>query len=246
MGWGGAVTALAAGGGFGLGSAALNPLTSAFLPSLGDGSAGSTHSGAAPTAAPRGTGIGRDSGAGATGQLGNVGAARRPPSACDVGMCLAQSTPGGVGAPGYEIRNDGTGGGVPVEQRSEILDQIVSFLGRRVAAAVNLVMTLEEHRAAYVAQMAARKVAGTGTDASQTEKEAVRQENRDAHGGNLTCENCGRDDLADPQRARGGVARPENEAQVDHVVPKGAGGLGKRPNLRVLCPSCNKPGVIPR
>jgi RHS repeat-associated protein len=86
----------------------------------------------------------------------------------------------------------------------------------------------------------------TGTDASPAEKRAVRQENRDAHGGNLTCENCGRTDLVDPQRARGGVSRPANEAQVDHIVPKAQGGEGKRPNLRVLCPECNKPGTIPR
>jgi RHS repeat-associated protein len=85
-----------------------------------------------------------------------------------------------------------------------------------------------------------------GTDASQAEKQAVRQENRDAHGGQLTCENCGRDDLVDPQRARGGVPRPENEAQVDHIVTKAQGGQGARPNLRVLCPACNAPGAIPR
>src|SRR5262245_19512416 len=33
-------------------------------------------------------------------------------------------------------------------------------------------------------------------------------------GGKLTCENCRRDDLVDPKRARGGTARPDNEAQV--------------------------------
>ncbi|MEZ4298910.1 MAG: HNH endonuclease [Polyangiaceae bacterium] len=85
-----------------------------------------------------------------------------------------------------------------------------------------------------------------GSDATPAEKKAVRQENRDAHGGKLTCDNCKRDDLVDPQRARGGVRRPANEAQVDHIVPKAQGGQGRRPNLRVLCPECNKPGTIPR
>ncbi len=33
----------------------------------------------------------------------------------------------------------------------------------------------------------------------------VRAENRAAHGGKLTCVKCGRDDLIDPPRARGGV-----------------------------------------
>jgi RHS repeat-associated protein len=90
------------------------------------------------------------------------------------------------------------------------------------------------------------KTTSKGTDASPAEKRAVRQENRDAHDGKLTCEHCGRNDLVDPQRARGGVPRPANEAQVDHIVPKAKGGEGKRPNLRVLCPRCNTPGVIPR
>jgi RHS repeat-associated protein len=87
---------------------------------------------------------------------------------------------------------------------------------------------------------------GRGTAASQREKQAVRQANRDANGGSLTCENCGRNDLIDPPQARGGVPRGENEAQVDHILPRSEGGLGERPNLRVLCPICNAPGTIPR
>ena len=210
-----------------------------------DGRAGGTYSGTAPTTAPKGTGFNAQGGAGAPGQIGGIGAARRPPSACDVGTCLAQAVPAGEGAPGYEIRTDGSGGGVPVEQNSPILDWLVSRIAPEVNAVINIIVSLEQYRAAYAAQMAAKQAA-VGTDASPKEKEAVRQENRDAHGGDLTCENCGRTDLVDPQRARGGVPRPENEAQVDHKVPKAAGGLGKRPNLRVLCPGCNKPGVIPR
>jgi len=74
MGWGGAVTALAAGGGFGLGIGALNPVTSAFLPSIGDASAGSTQRVAAPSGAPKGGMGGRDAGSGAVGNnRGNVG-----------------------------------------------------------------------------------------------------------------------------------------------------------------------------
>jgi hypothetical protein len=83
--WGAGVTAMAAGGFAGLGMGALSPVTSAFMPSIGDGSAGSTHSAAAPSAAPKGGLGGRDSAAGAPGQIGQVGNAvpRRPPSGPD-------------------------------------------------------------------------------------------------------------------------------------------------------------------
>ena len=120
-----------------------------------DGSAASVRSGAAPSAAPKGSGLSLQHASGATGQLDNVGPARRPPRQCDVGMCLAQATPGGQGAAGYEIRNDGTGGGAPVEQRSPVLDWIVSHVAPEVTAVINIIISLEEHRQAYVAQMAA-------------------------------------------------------------------------------------------
>jgi len=78
-----------------------------------------------------------------------------------------------------------------------------------------------------------------GTDFSQADKQAVRQANRDANGGKLRCERCGRDDLVDPKRAQGGQPRPANEGQVDHIVPKANGGQGVPGNGQVLCPACN-------
>jgi len=66
MGWGGAVTALAAGGFNGLGIGAANQVTSAFMPSIGDGSAGYTQSVQPPSTAPKGGLGGRDGGAGAS------------------------------------------------------------------------------------------------------------------------------------------------------------------------------------
>jgi hypothetical protein len=144
---------------------ALSPVTSAFMPSIGDGSAGSTRSATAPSGAPKGGLGGRDTQAGAPGQIGNTGVARRPPSACEVGMCLAQSTAGGEGAPGYEIRNDGTGGGVPVEQNSPILDWLVSRIAPEVAAVINIVVALEEHRAAWTAVHASAR--GTPKEAQK-------------------------------------------------------------------------------
>ena len=239
-GWGAGVTGIAAGIGFsGIGAGALSSVTSAFMPSIGDGSAGSTRSAPAPTAVPKGSALNPQGGGGATGQFGNVGAARRPPPMCSLGMCVAQITPGGEGAPGYLPRTDGTGGGVPVEQSSPILDWLVSRIAPEVTAVINLIVSIEEHRQAYAAQM-------SGRDVDQRVKKEVRNENRAAHDGELTCEGCGRNDLVDPKRAKGGVPRPENEAQVDHVVPRADGGPNDKSNLRVLCPGCNAPGVIPR
>ncbi|MEO8904554.1 MAG: RHS repeat-associated core domain-containing protein [Polyangiaceae bacterium] len=255
MGWGGFTVGAAAlsnssfgaiAGGTGIGglNIATSLLTNQY--SLFDGSASSVSHGAAPSAAPKGSGFNRGASGGAARETsGNVGAAKRPPGACAVGMCLAQAVPAGQGAPGYGERNDGTGGGGPPMVRT-VLDDIVAAIGGEITLAINIVISLEQHRQAIVLQMAAKAAPEKGTDVAPQEKAAVRQENRDANGGQLTCENCGRNDLKDPQRARGGVPRDENEAQVDHIVPKAAGGRGSRPNLRVLCPACNKPGVVPR
>jgi len=79
--WGGAVTGMAALSGFGVGAGAIagglgigamNPLGTALL-GIGEGSAGSTHAGIAPTTAPKGSGGGGHTLAGAPGQIGPVG-----------------------------------------------------------------------------------------------------------------------------------------------------------------------------
>ena len=87
MGWGGAATGIAALQGFGVGFGAiaggaglgaLNPLTSALMPSIGDGSEGSRQSVAAPTTAPKG-GMGGGAGARANNQGGPSELARPIP-----------------------------------------------------------------------------------------------------------------------------------------------------------------------
>ena len=81
MAWGGAVTGMAALSGFGVGAGtiagglgigAMNPLGTALL-GIGEGSAGSTHAGVAPSAAPKGSGGGGHTQAGAPEQIGQVG-----------------------------------------------------------------------------------------------------------------------------------------------------------------------------
>jgi pretoxin HINT domain-containing protein/HNH endonuclease len=70
-------------------------------------------------------------------------------------------------------------------------------------------------------------------------REIVREENRAAHGGKLTCEHCGRNDLVEPGPSRGGQPRLKNEAQVDHIIPEAHGGDGAPSNGQVLCLACN-------
>lgn len=77
----------------------------------------------------------------------------RRSSACDVGMCLAQSTPAGEGAPGFDIRTDGTGGGVPVAQTSKMLDYLMNFVSSEVSLVVNIIIFVEEQRRALAVSM---------------------------------------------------------------------------------------------
>ncbi len=74
---------------------------------------------------------------------------------------------------------------------------------------------------------------------SPEKKQAIRDANRIQHQGKLTCEHCGRDDLIDPPKARGGQPKPANQAEVDHIKRRSEGGGNEPDNLRVLCSSCN-------
>lgn len=65
------------------------------------------------------------------------------------------------------------------------------------------------------------------------------QNNRDANGGNLTCEGCARSDLESGVPSQRGVPTPPNQAQIHHDPPIHQGG-GRDSSARVLCPSCHK------
>ena len=71
-------------------------------------------------------------------------------------------------------------------------------------------------------------------------KRQVREANRAAHGGKLTCMVCERNDLVDPPQNRGGVPRLPNEGHVDHIIAMAKNGDGSPSNGRVLCESCNQ------
>jgi hypothetical protein len=71
-------------------------------------------------------------------------------------MCVAQSTPGGDGGPAYETRNDGTGGGVPAAtmlMNETTIEEIISVVDVEIAAALRLVVSMEQAREAAVARM---------------------------------------------------------------------------------------------
>ena len=130
------------------------------LPFL-SGFAGAARPGMSYSVAPTATPKSSSGSPGTTQVLGQNGPsnflnARRPPRSCDVGLCLAQAIPAGEGAPSTVELNDGTGGGAPAYETT-VIDQILSFVGGEVSAAINIVVTVEQHRQAYVAQMAAKK-----------------------------------------------------------------------------------------
>ncbi len=163
-GWGAGVVGFAAlsgvgGGGWQILGAGLGSAANVGLPGL-TGLAGAARAGGSysvtPTATPKASG-GSPGGTQALGQNGpsNFLNARRPPRSCDVGLCLAQAIPAGEGAPPTVELNDGTGGGAPAYETT-VIDQILSFVGGEVSAAINIVVTVEQHRQAYVVQMAAK------------------------------------------------------------------------------------------
>ena len=172
MAWSGGVTGLAALQGFGIGAgggaaaaaggggavgpigggigALVNVGISLGMGGLGGRTNGYSYDLTAPSAASTSNGVSHEAPAAQKQNKGGIQGLARPPSACDVGMCLAQSTPAGEGAPGYSIRTDGTGGGVPVTQTSELLDAMTSFLSQEISGAINIIISLEEHRQTFL------------------------------------------------------------------------------------------------
>jgi len=165
---GGAAAASGIGGGSiaaGLGTGLLN----AAMPYLTGTVAGAARPGGtysiAPTAAPKSNGASPQS-MKAKGQNANGpgSAVRRPPSACSVGMCLAQSVPGAEGGPGVE-RSDGTGGSsppgsaapaavAPVAPLLPALDEAILAFGRALHTIEEVFVVSEAAPAAMIGSVA--------------------------------------------------------------------------------------------
>ncbi len=77
-----------------------------------------------------------------------------------------------------------------------------------------------------------------GTRFTQKKKEIVKQDNSKRNEGKNRCESCGVETVPAQQHKKG-VTPPDNETQVDHVVPKAKGGKGEPGNGQVLCRDCN-------
>lgn len=78
-----------------------------------------------------------------------------------------------------------------------------------------------------------------GQDFTPAGKDEVKQNNATQNGGNAHCASCATP-LVQPQKSESGVRPPDNEAQVDHVVPKDKAGSGDPSNGACLCRACNR------
>ena len=74
---------------------------------------------------------------------------------------------------------------------------------------------------------------------TKSKKKKILEDNRDSNKGNLTCQDCNRDDLVSGVASRKGQKTPENQAQVHHDPPIKDGG-GRASKGIVLCPKCHK------
>jgi 5-methylcytosine-specific restriction endonuclease McrA len=70
-------------------------------------------------------------------------------------------------------------------------------------------------------------------------REVVLEVNRIFNNGRLACVECDKQ-LRRATPPRLGLAKPPNEAHIDHIVPKAKGGSGEVDNARVLCRVCNQ------
>ncbi|MFI5846140.1 polymorphic toxin-type HINT domain-containing protein [Catenuloplanes sp. NPDC051500] len=77
-----------------------------------------------------------------------------------------------------------------------------------------------------------------GLDFTDAERQKVYDANLDANDGVLKCEYCGRDVVRRPSES--GVPGRPDDAQIDHVEPRAAGGHGGAHNGAVACRRCNR------
>lgn len=75
-------------------------------------------------------------------------------------------------------------------------------------------------------------------DFTRAEKREIKAENAKANDGKMTCEGCGRNDLANIKSEKG-VPTPANQAQIHHDPAIQDGG-GRGSKAEVLCPECHK------
>jgi hypothetical protein len=77
-----------------------------------------------------------------------------------------------------------------------------------------------------------------GLPFTRSGKSTVKQKNATKNDGKNRCENCGVETVPGQQHKKD-VTPPNNETQVDHVIPRAKGGDGDPENGQVLCRECN-------
>jgi len=77
-----------------------------------------------------------------------------------------------------------------------------------------------------------------GKDFTPAGKRQVKQDNSDGNNGQMKCEKCGKD-VNPANKHEKDVTPPDNEAHVDHIVPKSKDGSGTPENGQILCRTCN-------
>jgi Protein of unknown function (DUF1557). len=75
-------------------------------------------------------------------------------------------------------------------------------------------------------------------DFTRAQKQEAKTDNAKANKGKMTCERCGRNDLANIKSEKG-VSTPSNQAQVHHNPAIQRGG-GRNSKPEVVCPECHK------
>jgi RHS repeat-associated protein len=69
-------------------------------------------------------------------------------------------------------------------------------------------------------------------------KREVINRNKKKFKGKVKCESC-KVETVPPKQSKKGVTPPDNEAHIDHIIPKSKGGDGAPSNGQVLCRKCN-------
>ncbi len=77
-----------------------------------------------------------------------------------------------------------------------------------------------------------------GKDFTPAGKRQVKHDNSDRNNGQMKCEKCGKD-VNPAIKHEKDVSPPNNEAHVDHKIPKSKDGSGTPENGQILCRTCN-------